>query len=208
MSQDHAWVGRACAVISQWNPLLFPGFGAATTQLYDGSLPTAILGHQKILTMLHQCHHELRMSTAGPLNVGMGAGNAFVYFDEVRKIIEMATSDVFFVDPYLDAEFVTNYLPHVAKGVGIRLLAREYIAKLKPSVELYCQQSGAAVRVRAASGFHDRFVFVDRASGYHSGASFKDGAKRAPTTISQVTDAFGSVFGDYERMWTTATVVI
>jgi hypothetical protein len=208
MSTDHAWVGRASAVISKWNSVLFPGFGLAINQLYDGNLPTAILGKQKILTMLHQCQHELRTSTTGPLNVGMGAGNAFVYFEEVRRIIELATSDVFFVDPYLNAEFVTTYLPQIATGVGIRLLARDYISKLKPAVELYCQQSGAVVKVRSALEFHDRFVFVDRASGYHSGASFKDGAKKAPTTISQVTDAFGAVFGEYERMWASATVVI
>jgi hypothetical protein len=37
----------------------------------------------------------------------------FDYFDEIRKIIELAKQDLFFIDPYLDSEFVSRYLSHV-----------------------------------------------------------------------------------------------
>ena len=203
-----AWVGRASAVIAKWDPNLFPGFGVAINQLYGRDLREAQLGYRKILTMLHQCQNDLRMRTTGPLNVAVAAGQSFEYYDEVRQKIELATSDVFFVDPYLDAEFVAAYLPHIKEGVQIRLLGRERIATLKPSVEKYCEQTSATILVRFAQGFHDRYVFVDGTSGYHSGASFKDGAKKAPTTITQITDAFGPVLGTYETLWVGATVVI
>ena len=52
----------------------------------------------------------------------------FEYFNEVRTIIEGAKVDLFFVDPYLDAEFADRYLPQVSSGVLIRLLARERVA--------------------------------------------------------------------------------
>jgi hypothetical protein len=157
-AQNFEWLGRATAVIGEWNPILMPGFGSAINELHRG--------------------------------------------------VELATSDVFFVDPYLDAEFVGTYLPHISKGVGVRLLAREQIATLKPSVEMYCKQTRATVEVRSAKNFHDRFVFVDRTAGFHSGASFKDGAKRAPTTISEISDAVAALLNTYETIWAGATKIV
>ena len=54
--------------------------------------------------------------------------------------------------------------------------------------------------------FHDRYVFVDRGACYQSGASFKDGAKKAPTTLTQITDAFGPMLKTYEDLWGGARV--
>jgi len=63
-----------------------------------------------------------------------------------------------------------------------------------------------AISVRSAGGFHDRYVFVDGAACYHSGASFKDGAVKAPTTLTQITDAFSAVLKTYEDVWAVGTV--
>jgi hypothetical protein len=138
--------------------------------------------------------------------VALGQGSVFDYFDQVRRVIKTARSDVLFVDPYLEAEFVARYLPLVPAGVPIRLLAREKLPSLLPAVALLGQQSGTNIEVRAAGGFHDRYVLIDKASAYHSGASFKDGAKTAPTTLTQVVDAFQPVHETYEQIWAGATV--
>ena len=71
----------------------------------------------------------------------------FDYFDEIRKVLETAQRDVLFVDPYLDAEFVSRYLGHIPAGVSIRLLARERIQTLIPAVELYAKQSNTKIEV-------------------------------------------------------------
>lgn len=55
---------------------------------------------------------------------------------------------------------------------------------------------------------HDRYVFVDRTACYQSGASFKDGAKKSPTTLTQITDAFAAVQQTYEALWAAGTVHI
>ncbi len=136
----------------------------------------------------------------------IGQGEVFNYFDELRKLIETATRDLLFVDPYLDAEFVSRYLSHVKPGVSIRLLTRERLSKLLPAVELFVQQSAAAVEVRSAPGFHDRHVFVDQNACYHSGASFKDGARNAPTTLTPITDVFLAVLQIHKDMWDQAKV--
>jgi len=115
----------------------------------------------------------------------------------VRKVIELAKIGVFFVDPYLDPEFVARYFPHAAKGVKMRLLTRNKIGALVPAVEAYCGQYGVQVEIRSAPGFHDRYIFIDECSCYQSGASFKDGVKFSPTTLTQIADAFDAVYQTY-----------
>jgi hypothetical protein len=60
----------------------------------------------------------------------------FDYFDEIRKIIQLAKRDLLFVDPYLDADFVSRSLPHVGSGVAIRLLARGLRSRDRPAPRL------------------------------------------------------------------------
>jgi hypothetical protein len=163
-------------------------------------------GYKALAMLLHQARHDLLLKTVGPLSKAIPHGGFFDYFDEIRKVIETARQDLLFVDPYLDAEFVSRYLEHVVKGVHIRLLARERVKTLLPAVEAFAKQSKQKVEVRSASSFHDRYVFVDNATCYQSGASFKDGAKTAPTTLTQIVDAFVAMKQTYEDLWNAAKV--
>ena len=150
---------------------------------------------------MQQAKADLR-AELGRSSVVVAEGAVFEYFDELRKLIETARTDAFFVDPYLDAEFVSRYLPFVAEGASIRLLAGpQRQATLLPAVGSFAQQYGRAVSVRVSAGLHDRFLFVDGAACYLSGASFKDGAKNAPSVLAQITDAFPAMRDTYERLW-------
>lgn len=200
-----SWLGRASAVLQAWDPiqgLVGPYLGQMR---HYQSLPID-QGYKALVTVLHQARHDLRMKTVGPVSVAIPHGGYFDYFDEIRKVIEAARQDLLFVDPYLDAEFVSRYLEHVAKGVSIRLLTREKLKTLLPAAEAFAKQSQQKVEVRSASGFHDRYVFVDNTACYQSGASFKDGAKTAPTTLTQITDAFAAMQHTYENLWRGAKV--
>ena len=84
---------------------------------------------------------------------------------------------------------------------------RERLAALKPSVVAFAAQTGCSIEVRTIAGFHDRYLFVDGQACYQSGASFKDGAKKAPTVLIQISDAFVSVRSTYEQLWLQAGVV-
>lgn len=204
--ENFAWLGRVSAFIEAWSAPKSIPLSAAMNQFHGQMARDAQEGFRKIVTLLHQARQDLRMKTVGPVNAAMGHGQVFDYFDEVRKLIEPASRDLFFIDPFLDAEFVSRYLPHVRSGVPIRLLARERIATLLPAVEMFVNQTSAQVLVRSAPGFHDRYVIVDHGACYQSGASFKDGAKAAPTTLTQNTDAFAVVEKTYEDIWTSAKV--
>jgi hypothetical protein len=160
-------------------------------------------GRDGLLSLVHEARGSLRLSTLGPISTAIGQGLVFDYFDEIRKLIETAVTEIFFVDPYLDAEFVSRYLPHVKSGVAVRLLARERLATLIPAVSAFTQQYPNIVEVRSASNFHDRYIMVDGSSCFQSGASFKDGGRNAPTTLTQITDAFAAIRETYESIWST-----
>ena len=204
--ENLAWMGRVSALIDNWNPpmsIVFRGYLETFHGLMAREAGQAL---QKIVILLHQARNDLRMKTLGPVNVAVGHGMVFDYFDEVRKVVEAAKQDILFVDPYLDAEFVSRYLAHVGKGVTVRLLTRERLGTLLPAVDAFVQQSKMQVAVRSAPNFHDRYILIDKAACFQSGASFKDGAKTAPTTLTQITDAFGPVLQTYEALWNGAKV--
>jgi len=73
-------------------------------------------------------------------------------------------------------------------------------------VEALVKQHGYKVEIRSSSKLHDRFVFLDRRECFQSGASFKDGAKNAPSIIVQIIDVFQAMQRAYEDIWTNAKV--
>ena len=75
------------------------------------------------------------------------------------------------------------------------------MAQLVPTVAQFRQQTSTAVEARSSPGFHHRYLIADSAACYHSGASFKDGAKNAPTTLTQIVDALPAVHAAYEALW-------
>jgi len=203
------WLGRASAAMSQWNSIKAIGYfePLVTTLSRSGNYdfgPTL----RNVLVLLHQAKNDLRLQSTGPLSVGVDAGRVFEYFDEVRRVIEEAKSDILFVDPYIDAEFVSRYMPFVSSSTQVRILTREKLTTLRPAIESFVAQFPLRVEVRSAPQFHDRYIFVDGLSCYQSGASFKDGAKNAPTTLTQITDAFEAVHQTYEGIWTQGAKVI
>src|SRR5882724_7854626 len=203
---NFSWLGRVAAVIGLWDLGKGVLMGSYLREFHSRLTVTSDNGFLNMMTMLHQARHDLRMQTVGPMSVAVGHGMVFDYFDEIRKIVEGANKDLFFVDPYLDADFVSRYLVHVAAGVGLRLLTREKLATLLPAVTAFVQQSNTRIEVRSATNFHDRYVLADGTACYQSGASFKDGAKTPPTTLTQITDALAVVSQTYEAIWSRGKV--
>lgn len=204
LPENYSWFGRAAALVAEWSPAKSPEFDVLLRQFQNPMAREAGQALSGMLMLFHRARHDLRLKAVGPLTVAIDKGSVFDYFDEVRKLIEEAQSDLLFVDPYLDAEFVSRYLPHIRQGVTVRLLGKEKITTLVPAVQAFIQQTGTPVQVRAAAALHDRFVFIDQKTCYQSGASFKDGAKKAPTSLAQVNDAFAAIQSTYEDSWNKA----
>jgi hypothetical protein len=211
-----AWVGRATATIDAWVDLLPIGrssimvnWESAVQNLHSrpsyGADPSVVI--QRIL---YQAQSALRLATVGPVNVAVGSGQPFQYFDQVRKIMKEAAADVFCVDPYLNDDFVARYLPSINDGVTIRLLTSnnqrtaKTVSGLRAAADLYTKEFGALVMVRTAGDLHDRWLFIDRRRAFHSGASFKDGGVKSATVLTENVDTFNVVVSHYEKLWTSS----
>ncbi len=205
--EEHlAWLGRAAAAIELWDLSKTPRVSMALAGVPSDFLDPCQKALSTLKVLLQQARAALRLEL-GRTGIVVAQGQVFDYFDELRKVIETARSEVFFVDAYLDAEFVPRYLPHLADGVAIRLLGgTKRMPTLLPAVDLFARQNGRTVDVRSSERLHDRYVFLDRAICYLSGASFKDGAKNAPAVLTQLTDPFVAVWDTYEGLWNTGKV--
>jgi hypothetical protein len=200
LEQNDRWLGRAAALVNRWDAAQGMRFQLLMTQFHGVQAREAGEAFRGVVAVINQARADLRLE-AGQMSVALPAGGVFDYFDEVRKIVETATQDVLFVDPYLDAEFVSRYLAHIPAGAAIRLLTTENkLTTLLPAVDAFAQQHGRKIEVRVSQGMHDRYAMVDGSTCYQSGASFKDGAKKAPTTLTQITDAFAAVHATYEGL--------
>ncbi|WP_048439167.1 hypothetical protein [Caenimonas sp. SL110] len=196
------WLGRAQAVMEQWDTVFAISFQAAVGDMTSGHWNRQKPALQRLKAELVRARHDvlLRMPDTGTTVVGMG--EPFVYFDEVRKIIQRARLDLLFVDPYLNEDFVARYLPFVTAGTKVRLLGREKMKTLLPAVEMLRQQTGLDIEARSGSGFHDRYVFVDQSECIQSGATFHQGGVRTPTVLTPIVDAADTLRGIYEKLWT------
>jgi hypothetical protein len=195
------WLGRAVTVVALWDFAAGERARTYVKRMQNGFAAQSHHGYLNLMVVLQEARSSLRFQTLGPVNTAIGQGLVFDYFDEIRKIIELATADLLFVDPYLDADFVSRYLPHVRSGVSVRLLGRKALATLIPAVKLFAQQNRMQIELRSTPALHDRYILVDGKSCYQSGASFKDGGRLSPTTITQITDAFAAVRQTYEEIW-------
>lgn len=200
------WIGRFIDFIQAWNSQeVFTAkhnLGHLRSMYHAGAVDS-------IRQQLYQAKSSLRRAIGTPASTVVGKGSTFDYYDSVRKLVERARKDLFFVDPYLSAEFVSAYLPHSTPGAAIRLLcSTKRLATLVPSVQQFCRQHGNRVELRTTDELHDRYVFMDGVEGYQSGASFKDGGLNAPTALTQLMDTLPVVMQLYETMWAAASKVV
>lgn len=204
--ENFAWLGRAAAAITLWKPhksIQVEGYISDIQQTLGAG---AAKGYSNVLIILHQARADLMMQLEPQTNVAIDQGQVFAYFDQIRKILELATSDIFIIDPYLDAEFVSRYLTYADKGIRIRLLTTHKLANLLPAISVFALERAGALEVKHRDNLHDRFIIIDGANCYQSGASFKDGGKNAPTTIVEIADAFNGVKGIYEDLWNNGAI--
>ena len=205
--ENQAWLGRSLALLNMWSmarSVLAQGY---VNDIQSGRAFDGESGYKKLTVLIQQARHELMVEVGEPTNIVVDKTETFRYFDELRQKIELAKSEILFVDPYLDDTFVSRYLPYVSSNVRVLLLTSKKIEKLVPAAQAYKEQHGTNIQIRTDNGIHDRWIFIDRSEAYQSGASFKDGAKNAPTTLTQLLDAFDAVFAKYDEIWNQATVV-
>ena len=120
-----SWIGRAVSLLKRWSPRRAVTIDSHARGSLGISDLLASSNFQSVLMLLHEARHDLRLSEVGPLSTVVEKGQTFDYFDEIRKLLLTAQESVFFVDPYLNADFVSRYFPHLPTGIAVRLLGKK-----------------------------------------------------------------------------------
>lgn len=204
VSGGSEWLGRFQAICALWNSI------DATAAMISGELnsahpqmvPPAL---RKLQTYLSRIRYELLLRSDQGGTVVVDQGKTFQYFDEVRKVLQRAQSDVLVTDPYANEDLIAKYLPFVGKTVTVRILGRENIKTLRPAAQAFKAQEGTSVETRSGSGFHDRFLFLDGKECLMSSASFHQGGRLTPAVLIPIIDEAASLRSVYETRWAAAT---
>lgn len=94
-----ASLGRALAVIERWHKVHAVSANYAGEYVMSQELLANAKGYNTIRTLLYRGRADLLMEL-GRGSVVITQGQTFEYFNEVRKVVETARSELFFVDPY------------------------------------------------------------------------------------------------------------
>ena len=89
------WMGRAQAVVHQWDATQSVLFDSAIKNCGSGSWNIARPALQQISTFLARARHDLLIRTSRSGTRAIEKGNVFDYFDELRQVIQRARSELF-----------------------------------------------------------------------------------------------------------------
>lgn len=200
------WLGKVHAVVR-----LFDTGAGITISTRQGSL-SGISAHANLEAILAASHtvlaaldYEAQRANGG---AAFGPGAVYDFHKSLTGLVAMPQKSLMVVDPYLDHEFVSSYLPHVPKGVAIKLLtSNRCLTTLIPATQKFAAQEKAAIDIRVAAKrqIHDRVIIIDEGTCWVAGASFKDAAARAPTYLAPLESEISSEkVAAYSAIWSAS----
>ena len=105
-------------------------------------------------------------------------GQFFDAFEQMKKFVRMAKTELIVIDPYFD----DSVLPLIAqKRQGVAVLVVKNLRKNllhSADVAAFNAQYGNSLTVKTSNKFHDRFLVIDRNVLIHVGASLNYLGKR------------------------------
>jgi hypothetical protein len=206
-SYEHqAWLAQAHALVAKWKPLEALSVKTASDFLSSPVLRDSNLA--QIFGGLHRAVADLELSLPPQAGQAFGPGAVYDFFKALNGLIASASSSLLIADPFMDPEIFDAYLSAAPAGIRIRLLTKKGADGLKPAIEKFSSQRGAAVEARRSHAFHDRIVFVDGSDCWVLGQSIKDAAKAMPTYLAPLSpDIALDKFGFYESIWNEAAPI-
>lgn len=183
------WLGRAAALVEQGGNIAdIATFNVAVENLHSSR---SYLDHvQQITAVLYRVLGRAELQASPSVRGAfIPVGEAFSAFTALSKILTEARITVMFVDPYADANLLTDFAVLVPEGVMIQVLADANARKaaLAPAVRHWEQQYGSIRplegRLASDRSLHDRLIIIDERESWSLGQSFNALAARAPTSL-------------------------
>lgn len=162
---------------------------------------------RQMTAVLKSSVEQLRWLLPDPKQVFLPAGSVHDAYIEIRKIVQLATSEILIVDSYVD-ETLWQLLRNVPPSAKIRVMTMQMKSDFALEGRKFAAQHGNTIEVRATKLYHDRFIIVDSARVWHLGASIKDAGNKAFGMSEFVSPVIcGGVKSDVESTWNAATPV-
>lgn len=211
------WLGRASALLEQCgNTVDSVGFNVTAEGLSDNDLsPRNLSSVHRMTTILYRALARAELETSpSARGAFIPVGEAFSAFTALSKILAEARSTVMFVDPYADANLLTDFAVLVPEGVTTLILAdiSGKKAALAPAVKHWAQQYESArpleARLAPDRSLHDRLIIVDERESWSLGQSFNALAARAPTSLLRAdTETAQLKIQAHKHIWQSAVPI-
>lgn len=216
-AEGQRWLGRASALLEHSGHVADANtFNFAVERLSSNILkqghPEAV---QRITAVLYRALARAEL-VASPSSQGafIPVGEGFSAFTAVSKILSEAKRTVMFVDPYADANLLTDFAVLVPEGVTTLVLADAGSRKaaLVPAVAFWVKQYGPArpleARLARERSLHDRLIIVDEDVSWSLGQSFNALAARAPTSFLRADPETGALkVAAHRDIWEAAVPI-
>lgn len=214
LEEGQRWFGRASALIEQaGNATEAIAFNMAVDSLHSQLLfPGAV---QKINSILYRALARAEMAASSEARAAfIPVGEGFTAFAAISKIVREAQRTVMFVDPYAEANLMTEFAVLVPEAVLTLVLADAGAKKptLAPAVRYWKEQYRAArpleARLAPERSLHDRLIIVDDQVAWSIGQSFNALAARAPTSILRIDPETALLkLEAHLKIWEASTVI-
>ena len=123
-------------------------------------------------------------------------GEIYDAFEFLVDLIQKAEREIVLIDGYVDIGTL-NILAKKATGVDVTIWTHPRAALSEQDIDTFNAQY-PSLEVKRTTGFHDRFLILDRTEGYLIGTSLKDAGKKS-FAISRIEDE-GIVSAVLERL--------
>jgi hypothetical protein len=139
------WIGKANALLQRWDRIEVVSFTTAAD-----FLPLDVTRDMNVAMMLgvlHRAIADLALQVPALPPQAFGPGAVYDFHKSLQDLLASATKSLFIVDPYLDDQVFDAYLSTVSQEVHVRLLARDYAASLRTSVQKFIAQRKVKVEL-------------------------------------------------------------
>lgn len=211
------WLGRASALLEASGA----GADAITFKMAVQSLSSNVFqpGHEStVQRMTAILYHALAVAE---LNAPVAAQNGFIPVGEpytalaaVARVFNEATTTVLVIDPYADANLLTEFAVQASEGIMINVLADRSHVKpgLAPAKQAWTAQYGARrpldIRLTPAGRLHDRLIIVDGRKVWNIGQSLNGLGRRSPTALTHVNEETARLkIQAYDQLWAEAAPI-
>lgn len=204
--QQFEWLAEAQTVVSQWNADEGRSFKHSVDMLV--SRISRREHYAKVVMTIQRAIATLESSGPPDTQQVFGPGAVYDFFKALRGLVQSAKSELFVVDPYLNADIFDAYLTGIDAQVSVRLLASRYEADLRTASQRFIAQHQQQLEVRKSPSLHDRVIFIDGVQCWVLGASIKDAAKTKMTYIAPLsTDVAAVKLVYYNSQWNSAIAI-